>query len=269
VARRSRQREPELLRKNLSAVLENFETEKTGSDLRPKVLALVPVFHSLRDLGSSLIPQDIPAAKERIRFYFETYPRKIINGDELMVVSGISDWPRRIRELRVESGWSIVSGVTAKEMAQAEEEGDIDVDGTNLSKIKPDEYILLDATPDRNAANRWKLANAIRKKKGASIQDKILEFLRANVGRPVTGEELRYVANDKSEWARRVRELRTEEGWPVATRTSGWPELAIGVYVLEEDRQAYKHDRTIPDSVRYAVLERDHFRCEAPVGIAP
>jgi 5-methylcytosine-specific restriction endonuclease McrA len=262
MARRSKQSDPELFRKKLADLIENFTAELKTGDLRSKVLSLVPAFHLLRDLGSSLISDKVPAAIERIIFYLKKYPRKIIKGDELMVVSGISDWPRRVRELRVQQGWPIISGVTAKEMAEAEESGDIEIDGKSLSKIKPDEYVLLNDECDKEAAHRWFQANTIRKMKGVSVQDKILKFLRANVGNPVTGEELRYVANNKSEWARRVRELRTEEGWPVATRTSGWPELPIGAYVLEEDRQAPAHDRKIPDDVRINVLDRDKHKCQ-------
>lgn len=262
MARRSKQSDPEALRKKLAELIENFSAELKTSDLRRKVLGLVPAFHLLRDLGGSLISDQVPAAIERILFYLKKYPRKIIKGDELMVVSGINDWPRRVRELRVQQGWSIISGVTAKEMALAEETGDIEIDGKYLSKITPDEYVLLSEERDKEAADRWHQANTIRKMKGVSVQEKILKFLRANVGSPVTGEELRYVADNKSEWARRVRELRTEEGWPVATRTSGWPELPIGTYVLEEDRQAPAHDRKIPDDIRIKVLNRDDHRCQ-------
>ena len=86
-------------------------------------------------------------------------------------------------------------------------------------------------------------------------------YFKANVGKHVTGEELQYLASDKSEWARRVRELRTEEGWQILTKASGASELPIGVYVLATETQAEIHDRRIPDPVRIAVLERDHFAC--------
>ena len=85
--------------------------------------------------------------------------------------------------------------------------------------------------------------------------------MRQSVGQGVTNEELRYVARDKTEWARRVRELRTELGWPVATKTTGRPDLDVGVYVLQADRQSPEHDRTIPDDVRRAVMRRDNYRC--------
>jgi hypothetical protein len=262
VARRPVRNKPEEIRKQLINVLSDFHVELEKDSLREKVLALVPAVHLLRDLGSSLIDESIRAARDRIIFYFKKYPRKIIHGDELMVVSGISEWARRIRELRVEFGWSIISGITAKEVADADAEEGIftELDGRPLAAIAPDQYILMDENVDRDAAYRWNIANAIRKSEGG-VQDKVLRFLRANVGKPVTGEELRYVANDKTEWARRTRELRTDEGWPVITKSQGRNDLPVGIYLLEEDRQVPQHDRRIPDAVRVAVLERDKFSC--------
>lgn len=262
VARRPIQKSPEEITTQLSALLTEIRSELAHEELRQKVLAIVPAFHLLRDLGISLIKEHIPAARDRIIFYLRKYPRTIVHGDELMVVSGISEWARRVRELRVEFGWSIISGITAKELGEADaEEGILTVlDGRELSSIKPEEYVLMDESLDREAAYRWNVANSIRKSEGA-VKEKVLRFLRANVGQRVTGEELRYVANDKTEWARRTRELRTEEGWPVVTRSQGRDDLPIGVYVLEEDRQAPPHDRRIPDGVRVTVLTRDGFAC--------
>ena len=58
-----------------------------------------------------------------------------------------------------------------------------------------------------------------------------------------------------------MRELRTEFGWPVATKSTGRPDLGVGVYVLQADRQSPEHDRHIPDDVRREVLRRDGYRC--------
>lgn len=46
-----------------------------------------------------------------------------------------------------------------------------------------------------------------------SAKERLKQFLRAHVGEVVTGAELQEVARPRSEWARRVRELRDEEGW--------------------------------------------------------
>jgi hypothetical protein len=258
---------PEALRKSLVDLLNNFAAELLKPDLRPKVLHLVPAFHKLRDLGASLIPKETArSAADRIIAYLRAYPHQIVAGDELMVVSGIGEWARRVRELRVQFGWWIYSGVIFRDMldddnASPDELASMTATlGRDPSTIKPDEYVLMREEADENAAYRWNVLNVLRRQR-MSVKDKILEYLRKNVGKQITGEELRYLASDKKEWARRVRELRTEEGWPIATKSSGRPDLAVGVYVLEEDRQSEPHDRDIPDPVRVEVLERDHFRC--------
>lgn len=263
MARRSQPNNvPEELRQSLVELLTNFADELRREDLREKVVALVPAFHKLRDLGSSLIPKsEAASARDRIIAYLLQYPEVVIDGDELMVVSGISEWARRVRELRVQFGWWIYSGVTFNQMAQnPDDEAAFKAMGIDPQEIRPDQYVLMRVEQDRDAALRWNVLNEIRKKK-ISVKDKIIEYLRKNVGTPVTGEELSYLAGDTKEWARRVRELRTEDGWPIATKNTGRNDLPVGAYVLEEDRQTYEHDRTIPDPVRVAVLKRDDFRC--------
>jgi hypothetical protein len=250
--------DPELVRRSVEELIRNFESDLQTEELRLKVLALVPIFHNLRDLGKALIPSEYAsAARDRILYYFRKYPGIVIAGDELLVVSGIQEYARRVRELRVQFGWAVASGVTIKEMRE-----DQDAEIPNeLKTMKPSDYVLLNETQDRDAAHRWNIANTIRKESG-SVRDKILKYLRANVGKPVTNEELRYVAGDKTEWARRVRELRTESGWPVATRSTGRPDLSIGVYVLQADRQSPEHDRHIADDIRREVLRRGGYKCQ-------
>jgi hypothetical protein len=265
LARRSQPNEqPEALRQSLVELLTNFAAELGNSDLRPKVVALIPAFHKLRDLGCSLMPKDSgTSALERILAYLKRYSQTIIAGDEIMVVSGIGEWARRVRQLRVQFGWWIYSGVTFKQMAQDAPEDAANLRGllgTDPFKIRPDQYVLMKVEQDLEAAHRWNTLNQIRKSQ-ASVTDKILEYFRKNVGKQITGEELKYLAKDKSEWARRSRELRTEQGWPLVTKSSGREDLPIGVYVLEEDRQSFEHDRRIPDPVRVAVLKRDEFKC--------
>ena len=256
--RKMKQADPETLRRELARLIENFEAELRSGELRTKVLSLVPIFHGLRELGKAFLPAECAsAARDRILYYLRNYPRTVISGDELMVVSGIQEYARRVRELRVQLGWAIASGVSIKDMVEAGAEEVPD----DLKSMKTSDYVLLNTEQDREAAHRWNVANTIRKQHG-SVREKILEFLRANVGRSVTGEELRYVANDKTEWARRVRELRTELGWPVATKSTGRPDLPVGAYVLQGDRQSPEHDRLIPDDVRGEVLRRDGYECK-------
>lgn len=261
MARRSSAGDPRALLEELRRLLDEFHLRlEQDVDLRAKVRALIPAVHTMRDLGSSLLPvESADAARDRILLYMQRYLRQIIPGDELLVISGIGEWGRRLRELRVEYGWNILSGSTVREMLKA---GEMEhtLNGQDLSAMRTDDYILLSELPDRDAAYRWNVANSIRKME-ASVQDKILEFLLANVGQKVTGEELRYIANGATEWARRVRELRTEQGWPVFTKQTGRPDLGVGEYVLEADRQSEVHDRHIKDEVRREVLMRDHHSC--------
>jgi hypothetical protein len=247
--RRSRVRDPESIRQELVALLEDFHDRLSSPDLRSKILALVPAIHLLNDLGASLVSE--ASARDRILAYLLRYPRIVIDGRELMVVAGISEYARRVRELRTEFGWFIASGITCTEEW---------ADGGAGETMSPDQYMLMSTTQDRQAAYRWKVANDIRKTK-LSVQDKILRFLQHNTGVIVSNEELRYVAGNATEWARRVRELRTEHGWQIATKHTGRPDLDIGQYLLESKDQLPEHDRVISDASRIAALDRDGHAC--------
>ncbi len=247
-------------KEQLINLLARFDTSPK-LDLRSQVLELIPAWEKLRALGTGLIPHEVAsAARDRILHYFLRYPQTVISHREIMVVSGISEWARRVRELRKEMGWAIISGTAAKEMQEA---GEIPVgDGIpDCSEMRADDYVMFDTEQDREAAFRWKIANEIRRNPSGA-KASILEYLKRNIGRPVHGDELQYVANGRTEWARRVRELRTEDGWQISTHWSGRPELKPGIYLLESDRQLPAHDRIIPDPVRRSVLVRDNYTCQ-------
>lgn len=247
------------LRQQLTSLLAGL-TPATGPDVRTYVLELVDVHFVLRALGVSLFPdQSDDAARDRLLSYMKRYPLVVIGGEELLVVAGIQEWARRVRELKTQFGWKILSGLAINQMS----EGDDNPDAPDLPDMKPGEYVLVDQSPDLEAAHRWHQANSIRKKKDGSVLDKIRTYLLANVGKQVSGEELRYVAGDKSEWARRVRELRTEHGWQVVTKSTGRPDLPVGIYVMATDRQAAPHDRVIEDRDRRAVMMRDDYSCQS------
>ena len=259
MVRQPRRRDVEDLQQSLIGLLENFGDLLESGTLREKVHSLISAHHALRDLGRSLmLDESGSSARDRILSYFRAYPGQVIAGDELMVVAGISESARRIRELRVEFGWKIITGMTIRTIGEDEEAAVLK--SRDLPKMEPDDYMLVLEQRDRDGAFRWNVANDIRKS-NRSVKAKILRYLRKNVGEQISGEELSYLAHKKTEWARRVRELRTEDGWPIATRQTGNPNLAVGIYVLERDRQAPTHDRTISDYVRVQVLKRDGYRC--------
>lgn len=259
MARRSKKSEPLPLYEALSECLRKVPNILQEKDIRLQVRALVEAHYLLRDLGSSLI-SDVFAttARGRILSYLKSNVGLVVHGDELMVVSGISEYARRIRELRVEHGWQIISGNTLKDMQEDKEAEE----AQDSPPMKPDDYMLMSAQQDEDAARRWKIAKEIRNDRTLSVLNKILAYLKQSVGQPVSGEELKYLAKDKSEWARRVRELRTEHGWSVVTKATGRPDLPVGVYLLEDLRQAPEHDRHIKDDVRRHVLRRDDYTCQ-------
>lgn len=238
-----------LLIAEAEGVLARYRTSYDGLSWREKVLRLVELSGVLKDLGINTNPEAAKVgARERIRLYLIEHAGCVISGAELAVVSGISEYGRRVRELRVQDGYKVLTGHSNDpELGIA---------------IGPSEYLVLEREPDHSAARRWHIANRIRRENTGGSKGRLLRYLRENVGQIVTSEELAYVAR-ASEFGRRVRELRTEEGYAVATRFTGRPDLAMGEYILEvADRVAEPHDRQIPFQVQKAVYERAQNSCE-------
>lgn len=250
MARRAQRRPVDWLLLQIDGQLQRFNSGREKLGLREKVLCLVELHNRVKDLGVSAVCDhglDDSSARERIRLYLIECTGVAVDGTELEVVAGISEYGRRIRELRVESGYQIASGKS--------------FDPESGIELKPDEYMLVSATPDSDAARRWHVANRMRKLSELGSRERILLYLQENVGQVVTTEELAYVANIR-EFGRRVRELRTEEGYAIATRFTGRPDLASGQYVLESaDRVAEPHDRRIPEGVQKEVYLRDGNQC--------
>lgn len=73
--------------------------------------------------------------------------------------------------------------------------------------------------------------------------------------------ELRTVADNQSEWARRVRELRTEEGYLILTHNDR-SELRPGQYLLETPKPLPAFERAISKETRAYVLDRNGFTCQ-------
>jgi hypothetical protein len=83
----------------------------------------------------------------------------------------------------------------------------------------------------------------------------------ANIGRVMDSEELRVVADNQSEWARRVRELRTEEGYLILTHNDR-SDLKPGQYLLETPKPQPAFARAISKETRAFVLDRNGFTCQ-------
>jgi hypothetical protein len=87
---------------------------------------------------------------------------------------------------------------------------------------------------------------------------KLRAHFLSNIGRIMDSEELRLVADNQSEWARRVRELRTEEGYPILTHNDR-SELKPGQYLLETPKPQPAFARAISKETRAFVLDRNGF----------
>ena len=92
-------------------------------------------------------------------------------------------------------------------------------------------------------------------------RDKLREHFLANVGRVMEVEELRNVAGGITEWARRVRELRNEEGFQILTHNDR-AELKQGQYLLEDPKPRPAFQRAISKELRAQVLDRNGFTCQ-------
>lgn len=173
--------------------------------------------------------------RDRIRQYLQDRVGDWVYGDELAAISGIGEWARRVRELRVEDGFDI------------EEEGG--------------RYRLNDAEPNAEVARRWQVANGIRRQDGSG-RERIAMFFEANVGIVVTRDELDYVARIK-EGSRRVRELRDEQGWPIESHIDD-PDLRASQYRLVSTDPKDRKDprqRLYPEDLRSKIFERDAYTC--------
>ena len=97
------------------------------------------------------------------------------------------------------------------------------------------------------------------KSKGSKA--KILDFLMAHIGEVVNSAQLQEASGHASEWARRLRELRDEEGYQIDSHKDR-ADLKPGEYVLTSDHRKPAFKREISKETRAIVLERNGYTCQ-------
>ena len=175
--------------------------------------------------------------KAKILAYLLAHVGEVVHGEVLAEASGIHEWARRIRELRVE-------------------------DGYDITELGPSGYRMESSTPDAQRAAVWKTANVIRRQPGSALE-RIEALFDANVGEVVDREQIDYVGKI-AEGSRRVRELRDEHGLPIDSHIDD-PALKVGQYRLTSNQPEDRRDllqRLYPEDLRRRVFERDDYTCQ-------
>jgi len=96
-----------------------------------------------------------------------------------------------------------------------------------------------------------------------AVKARILDYLIDHVGEVVSKSDLREVASPATEWARRLRELREDQGYRISSHIDR-AELRPGEYVLESPDPIPEAERAhaIPAAMRREVLVRDGYTCQ-------
>ena len=99
------------------------------------------------------------------------------------------------------------------------------------------------------------------KQRKISSRERIQQFFRERVGEVVTSQEIQEAAGNVTEWARRVRELRSEEGWQISSHNDRI-DLRPGEYILEVEppnKSDYSFAKPVSNRLRAEVLERNGY----------
>jgi hypothetical protein len=89
----------------------------------------------------------------------------------------------------------------------------------------------------------------------------ILEFFLKNLGRVVESREIQDASGGAVEWARRVRELRNEDGYQILSHRDR-ADLRPNQYLLETSHRVPAFKRDISKHTRAFVLERNGYTCQ-------
>ncbi len=89
----------------------------------------------------------------------------------------------------------------------------------------------------------------------------ILEFFLQNIGVVLTSRQIQEASGGASEWARRVRELRNEEGYQILSHKDR-ADLKPNQYLMETSKRVPAFTRGISKETRAWVLERNGYTCQ-------
>lgn len=90
---------------------------------------------------------------------------------------------------------------------------------------------------------------------------RLRSYFEEHVGEVLEADALRDVAGGISEWARRIRELRNEEGMNIVTHNDR-SNLKPGQYLLVDLKPLPRFGRELSKQVRAFVLDRNGFTCQ-------
>jgi hypothetical protein len=98
-------------------------------------------------------------------------------------------------------------------------------------------------------------------KKRSGSKELILNYFLSNIGRILESKEIQRASGGAVEWARRVRELRNEEGYQILSHKDR-ADLKPGQYLLETATRTPAFKREISKETRAWVLERNGYTCQ-------
>ncbi len=90
---------------------------------------------------------------------------------------------------------------------------------------------------------------------------KILSYFLANIGKVLESRDIQKASGGAVEWARRVRELRIEDGYQILTHRDR-ADLRPNQYLLLTDERLPAFARNISKETRAWVLERNGYTCQ-------
>lgn len=100
-----------------------------------------------------------------------------------------------------------------------------------------------------------------KKPREPGARTKLRAYILANLGQVMTSDELRIASGNASEWGRRLRELRDEEGYEILSHNDR-STLKPGEYLIENAKPRPAFARDISKETRAYVLDRNGFTCQ-------